>query len=230
MKSSSWYRIIVCGVGGQGVLLTSRILCDAAVRAGVPVVSGEIRNMAQRGGAVHATVVLGGARSTLVPRGGADAVVAFEPMEAARLIDYMSDKTLAIVNNRPVVPFTLSVRGLPYPPLQSLLSTVRERCGSLSTFDATAAAIECGSIRVLNMVMLGALGAVPHIPIDSRMVEKVIEESTPGATRARNLAAFRAGTDLARADRHRGAAGAPNARSSDSHAGAHVLPTRRRSQ
>lgn len=192
MKKSDWFRVVVCGVGGQGVLLASRVLCEAAMRSGISVVSGEIRNMAQRGGAVNATVVIGGARSTIVPKGGADVVLAFEPMEAVRMSDYVGKETLAIVNTHPIVPFTLSVRGKPYPPLADVLSSVRGRCGVLETIDGTAIALKTGSVRVLNMVMLGALAARSALPIDSKTIEEVITEGSPAPMVEMNLAAFRA--------------------------------------
>lgn len=175
------------------MLLASRILCHAAMRLGVPVVSGEIRNMSQRGGAVHATVALGGARSTLIPKGRADTVLAFEPMEAVRAVAYMGPQTTAIVNERPVVPFTLSVRGLPYPPLESLLSRVRERCGTLTTLDASRVALDVGDLRALNMVMLGALSACDGFPLEGATIEQVIADGSREPFAPTNVDAYRAG-------------------------------------
>jgi indolepyruvate ferredoxin oxidoreductase beta subunit len=195
-KKTPWFRLAVCGVGGQGVLLASRILCEAAMRSDLPVVSGEIRNMAQRGGTVNATVILGGARSTVVPKGGADAVLAFEPMEAARLTGFMSPKTLVITNTHPVVPFTLSVQDKPYPPLEELLASVRRSCGNLITLDATKTAVEKGSPRALNMVMLGALAARGSLPIETDIIEEIITESSPKKLAEMNLAAFRAEAEM----------------------------------
>ena len=188
-----WFRIVVCGVGGQGVLLTSRILCEAAKRAGLPVVSGEIRNMAQRGGAVLATVVLGGARSTVVPKGRADVVLGLEPMETARAAAFMGNQTLVITNTHPIVPFTLSVQGRPYPPLSRLLSSIQQRCGGLFSLDATNVAVEQGSIRVLNTVMLGVLAGRSLVPIDKEVVEKTVADESPKAHSQLNVEAFRAG-------------------------------------
>lgn len=193
MTKPDWFRIVVCGVGGQGVLLISRILCDAAMRADLPVVSGEIRNMAQRGGAVLATVVIGGARSTAVPQGGADVVLGLEPMEAARVTRFMSERTLVIANTHPIVPFTLSVRGHPYPPLPRLLSAIEQKCGELFTLDATQVAVDAGSIRVLNTVMLGALAGRSSLSIDHKLLEETIAEESPTAHVQMNINAFRAG-------------------------------------
>ena len=156
------------------MLLASRVLCEAAMVTDLPVVSGEVRNMAQRGGTVIATVALGGARSTIIPKGRADAVLGFEPMETARMTGYIGPETLVVTNVRPVVPFTLSVQGKPYPRLESLLAPVRETCGKLVTLDATKTAVDLGSARVLNMVMLGALAAHSGIPIESAVIEKII--------------------------------------------------------
>jgi indolepyruvate ferredoxin oxidoreductase beta subunit len=193
MTQPDWFRIVVCGVGGQGVLLVSRILCDAAMRADLPVVSGEIRNMAQRGGAVLATVVIGGARSTVVPNGGADVVLGLEPMEAARVTRFMSERTMVITNTHPVVPFTLSVQGRPYPPLPRLLSAIEQKCGTLYTLDATQLAVDAGSIRVLNTVMLGALAGSSSLSIDHKVLEETIAEESPSAHVQMNMDAFRAG-------------------------------------
>ena len=189
--------MVVCGVGGQGVLLASRVLCEAAMITDLPVVSGEVRNMAQRGGTVIATVALGGARSTILPRGGADVVLGFEPMETARMMEYIGPGTLVITNTRPVVPFTLSVQGKPYPPLESLLAPVREACKKLVTLDATTTAVKLGSARVLNTVMLGALAAHSSLPIESAVIEKIIAENSPEKLVKINVAAFRAGAQTA---------------------------------
>jgi indolepyruvate ferredoxin oxidoreductase beta subunit len=197
MTQPNWFRIVVCGVGGQGVLLISRILCEAAMRARLPVVSGEIRNMAQRGGAVQATVVIGGARSTVVPDGGAEVVLGLEPMETARVSRFMGARTLVITNTRPVVPFTLSVQGRAYPPLSDLLSPIRQRTGELFTLDATRVAEKTGSIRVLNTVMLGVLAGRSSIPIDKQVIERTIAEESPPALVRLNVEAFRAGVECA---------------------------------
>jgi indolepyruvate ferredoxin oxidoreductase beta subunit len=193
MKELQWFRIVVCGVGGQGVLLTSRILCEAAMNAGLPVVSGEIRNMAQRGGAVVATVVVGGAHSTVMPKGRADVVLGLEPMETARASRFMGEQTLVITNTHPIVPFTLSVQGRPYPPLPRLLSPIEQRCGELFTLDATSVAVEKGSVRVLNTVMLGALAGRSSIPIDKEVIEQTVADESPEALTQLNIDAFRAG-------------------------------------
>jgi indolepyruvate ferredoxin oxidoreductase beta subunit len=197
MNQPNWFRIVVCGVGGQGVLLISRILCEAAMRANLPVVSGEIRNMAQRGGAVQATVVIGGARSTVVPDGGAEVVLGLEPMETARVSRYMGERTLVISNTHPVAPFTLSVQGRAYPPLSDLLSPIRQRVGELITLDATRVAEKTGSIRVLNTVMLGVLAGRSSIPVDREVIERTIAEESPPALARLNIEAFRAGVECA---------------------------------
>jgi indolepyruvate ferredoxin oxidoreductase beta subunit len=153
--------------------------------------------MAQRGGAVLATVVIGGARSTVVPKGGAEVVLGLEPMETARVSRYMGKQTLVITNTHPVVPFTLSVQGRPYPPLSQLLSPIGEKCGKLFTVDATRVAVDAGSIRVLNMVMLGVLAGRASIPIDREVIEKTIAEESPQALVQLNVDAFRAGVECA---------------------------------
>ena len=188
--------MLLAGVGGQGVLLTSRVLCEGAMRAGLQVVSGEIRDMAQRGGAVSATVVTGGARSPVIPLGEADVVVGFEPMETARAARYIGKNTLVITNTHPVMPLTLSVRGRAYPHIDPLLSQIRAACGELIMIDATRTALEKGSLRSLNMVMLGAMAARSDLPIENDVLAGIVSEGSPAGFREINLHAFEAGANL----------------------------------
>ncbi len=109
----------------------------------------------------------------------------------------MSERTLVITNTHPIVPFTLSVQGRPYPPLPKLLSTIEQRCGELFTLDATQLAVDTGSIRVLNTVMLGALAGRSLLSIDHEVLEKTIAEASPSAHVQMNMKAFRAGVACA---------------------------------
>lgn len=171
---SGWRRILLVGVGGQGVLSAGRWLGDAAVAAGIEAVIGQLHGMSQRGGSVQASVVLGGARSCEIPAGMADALVALEPMEATRALSRVSKKTAAIVNTRPRLPGSLQSAGRPYPPLSSLLGPLGEAAGSLVTVDATTLAEQAGSPRCLNVVMLGMLAGAGLLPFPAEPLLEVI--------------------------------------------------------
>jgi indolepyruvate ferredoxin oxidoreductase beta subunit len=169
-----WRRILFAGVGGQGVLSAGRWLGDAAHACGLPMVVGQIHGLSQRGGAVHSSVAIGGARDPEIPDGMADLLVALEPMEGTRALPKVSKQTAAVVNTRPILPTSLQSAQRPYPPLAALLDPLREATGSLVAVDATALAESAGSARSLNVVMLGMLAGLDLLPFEGRRVLEVI--------------------------------------------------------
>ena len=188
-------RILLTGIGGQGVLSAGRWIGDAAAMHGIPVIVGQVHGLSQRGGPVQAPVALGGARSWDIPDGRADLLVAFEPMEATRALRKVSKRTTAIVNTRPIVPGSLQSAGRPYPPLTSLLGPVEEAAGSITAIDATALAEAAGSHRSLNVVMLGMLAGTGFLPFPGeRLVEAILDGAIPALAEI-NRAAFRLGQD-----------------------------------
>ena len=190
---SEWRRILFAGVGGQGVLSAGRWAGEAADACGVPVVVGQVHGLSQRGGSVQASVALGGARSPEIPEGMADVVVALEPMEGARALSRVSKRTVAIVNTRPVLPGSLQSAGRPYPPLSSLLGPIDEAARSLVSLDATSLAEKAGSLRSLNVVMLGMLAGSGLLPFPGeRILDMILAAGLPAFAEL-NGEAFRLG-------------------------------------
>ena len=167
-------RILLTGVGGQGVLSAGRWLGEAAEAAGLPMIVSEAHGLSQRGGSVQCAVAIGGLRAPEIPDGMADVLVALEPMEAARALQKVSKRTTAIVNTRPILPSSLQSAGRPYPPLASLLEPLEEAAGSFRATDATSLAAEAGSHRSLNVVMLGMLAAADVLPFPADRLLDVI--------------------------------------------------------
>ena len=192
---SEWRRILLVGVGGQGVLSAGRWIGDAATACGVPVVVGQIHGLSQRGGSVQAPIALGGARSWEIPDGSADALVALEPMEGARALNKVSSRTTVIVNTRPIVPISLQSAGRLYPPLTSLLGPLEEAAGSFTAMDATSLAAAAGSHRALNVVMLGMLAASNLLPFPGeRLLDVLSGAGIPGLAEV-DRDAFRMGEE-----------------------------------
>ncbi len=102
-------RIFFTGVGGQGTLLATRMVGEAALAEGLPVTMSEIHGMAQRGGVVESSVVIGKVFSPTIPDGEADILMAFEPLEALRAIPKCHAGSLIIASTAPIVPFTVAV-------------------------------------------------------------------------------------------------------------------------
>ena len=185
----SW-RIFFSGVGGQGTLLATRVLGEAALVADIPVVVSEIHGMAQRGGVVESAVVMGEVQSPVISDGEVDILMAFEPLEALRAARKCSASSLVICNTSPVAPFSVSSGRDQYPDVNSMMQAISHLVGNLIAYDARALAREAGSELSVNMVMLGTLMRHAKMPFDEKVVKKVLNTRTKKAFLDINLKAF----------------------------------------
>ena len=185
----SW-RIFFTGVGGQGTLLATRVLGEAALVANIPVVVSEIHGMAQRGGVVESAVVMGKVRSPVISDGEVDILMAFEPLEALRAARKCSARSLVICNTSPVAPFSVSSGRDQYPEVPGMMQEISHMVSNLIAYDARALAREAGSELSVNMVMLGTLMRHAKMPFDEKVVKKVINTRTKKAFLDINLKAF----------------------------------------
>ena len=183
-------RLIIVAVGGQGNLLASKVLGEAALAAGVPIRMSEIHGMAQRGGVVESAVVVGQAGSSLISDGEADILVGFEPSETLRALGKCHRDTVVITNLAPLPPFTVAIGRGVYPDLDRLQALIREKTRQLIAFDAVALAKEAGNVMALNMVLLGALIQTGLLPITADQVQAAIRTKTKADLAAVNLKAF----------------------------------------
>lgn len=195
-------KIYLIGVGGQGSLTAAKLLGETALRSGVEAVVSEVHGMAQRGGVVETAVLLGGPRSPIIGRGGADVLLAFEPLEALRAIhpfQKVSPRSWVITNTHPIRPITVSLRLGVYPDLEAAFTAITGRVGHFLKLDAAALAQEAGSPLALNMVMLGALAGIELLPFPAGALEERIKEFAPRWAGV-NLRAFALGREaIARA-------------------------------
>ena len=152
-------RIVFVGVGGQGNLLASRLLGEAALASKVQVQVSEVHGMAQRGGVVESAVVMGRAVSPIVSSGEADVIVGFEPMETLRALNKANAKTLVITSTAKLPPFTVAIGQGSYPGVEKTLELIRAKVKKLIAFDALKEAQAAGNPLGVNIVLLGALCA-----------------------------------------------------------------------
>lgn len=190
-------RIIIVAVGGQGNLLASKVLGEAALLANIPIRMSEIHGMAQRGGVVESAVVFGEADSTIISDGEADVLMGFEPSETLRALNKCNAKTLVITNLSPIMPFTVNIGKGVYPNLKQLQDLIRKKTGKLIAFNATNIAKEVGSIMAVNMVLLGALIQTGTVPLTADHVKTIIRSKTKKAFSDINLKAFELGFSAA---------------------------------
>ena len=186
-------RIVIVGVGGQGNVLASKLIGEAALASGVPVVMSETHGMAQRGGVVESTVVLGGALSPAISDGCGDVLLAFEPMEAVRALRRVRPDALAIASTSPLMPFIPGRKGVTYPEVDALLDSLRRKAGRVVAFDGRREAVAAGNALGLNMVMLGALYGAASLPLTPDAQRDAIRRGGKPAFAEANLACFERG-------------------------------------
>lgn len=149
-------NVLICGVGGQGTVLAAKVLSQAALSKGKPVLSAETIGMAQRGGSVTSHVRIGkNAFSPLIPTGRADIIIAFEAAEAVRNIAFLKKGGTVVVNKKIVQPTTASILGKSFDA-QTMLDYLDALKAKVICVDAEKISASLGSSKAVNMILLGA--------------------------------------------------------------------------
>jgi indolepyruvate ferredoxin oxidoreductase, beta subunit len=190
-------RLIITAVGGQGNLLASKVLGEAALLSKIPVRMSEIHGMAQRGGVVESAIIFGEAYSTIISDGEADLLVGFEPAETLRALGKCNRETVVITNLAPTPPFTVAIGKGSYPELDTIQELIRAKTARLIAFDAVACAKEAGNVMSVNIVLLGALIQTGVLPISADAIQTTIRTKTKAAFVDVNLKAFDLGMQAA---------------------------------
>jgi len=186
--------ILIAGVGGQGTLLTSRVLGAAAVKAGYDVKVSEVHGMAQRGGSVVTYVKIGeNVSSPVIEKGEADILLCFEKLEALRWLEYAKKDCMVIINDQRIDPMPVIIGKEKYP--DDIISKIKSARQNVYIIDALKIAKELGNIKVLNIVMVGFLAKKTDIQKET-WYEAIRENVKPKFTEL-NLKAFDAGYKMA---------------------------------
>lgn len=192
-------NVILAGVGGNGVVLISRILAKAASVDGFGIRLGEKHGLAQRGGTVVSHLRLCGKNEkigVIIPKGCGDVLLGFEPLEALRVLGLMKPKGCAIVNCEARRSVSDIIGLTSYPEIDEVFGLLG-RALTLRKIDACPIAEKAAGHRsAMNMVMLGALSASGVLPIRKETLEEALAGNVPRGTEAPNSAAFRAGCAL----------------------------------
>lgn len=148
-------NVVICGVGGQGIILASNVFCSTAFLEGHDVKKSEVHGMAQRGGSVITHVRFGKkVYSPLIEEGTGDFILAFEKLEALRYIHYLKKGGRVLVNDREIPPMSVLVGTASYP---KNIEKKLKKHGTTYFIDAATIALELGNIRVVNIILLGVL-------------------------------------------------------------------------
>ncbi len=188
MKKS--INIMIVGVGGQGTLLASRLLGAVMIAEGMDVKVSEVHGMSQRGGSVVTYVKAGqSVASPVIEKGEADLILAFEQLEAARWLPYLKKGGKIVVNTQKMDPMPVITGAAVYP--EGILEKLMESDAVVTPVDALPLAVEAGSAKAVNVVLIGVLAA--HMDFKKEVWLKAIEQTVPEKFIDMNLKAFDAG-------------------------------------
>jgi indolepyruvate ferredoxin oxidoreductase beta subunit len=187
------FNVIIGGVGGQGNVLASQILGEILVSQGYVITIGETYGASQRGGAVmsHLRISRKDQFSPLIPEGQCDLLVALEPVEGLRILDfYGNPKVMTLLNTRTIHPIDVISGDATYPEVSRVISKIKDLSRRVWTLNATEIALEMGDPIFSNIVMLGALCAMDVLPINREGFESIIKDLLPSRRLDENMKAF----------------------------------------
>jgi indolepyruvate ferredoxin oxidoreductase, beta subunit len=198
MTSIKEYNIVLCGVGGQGTILASKILAKTAIRKGINCRVGETHGMSQRGGSVVSHFRMGDeVHGAITPLVHGQVMLAFEPVESLRYVSFMKANGTIVLNTHPIVPTSVNAGLASYPNVDNIKTTLENYPLRVIGFDATEIASDLGSVIALNMVILGASARLEGFPFQADEMIKSIEELVKPQFLDLNVKAFNAGYEKA---------------------------------
>ena len=188
--------ILICGVGGQGTVLASKLIASAAMAEGNTVHSAETIGMAQRGGSVTSHCRIGDhAFSPLIPEGKADIILAFEPAEAVRNLKYLKEDGLVIVNTQAVKPITETLENTGYDGTD-MIEYLKSKCKVCIAVDSEEVCAPLGSSKFFNIAILGVVAGSGRLGIKDTSIIHEIETKVKERFIEVNKKAFSVGLQI----------------------------------
>jgi len=183
-------NILICGVGGQGVLLAGDIIAETAIACGFDAKKSEVHGMAQRGGSVVSHVRYGEkVNSPLIRESEADVILSFEEMETARYLQFLKSDGCLIINKQQVMPMSVATGQADYP--LDIVEKIKQQVKDTILCPGIELAEKVGSAKAVNTVLLGALAQ--KLELDKAKWQEVISRRVPAKTVELNKKAFDSG-------------------------------------
>lgn len=190
-------NILLAGVGGQGTVLASKLLAQAAMEQGWKARTAETIGMAQRGGCVVSHVRIGDdVYSPLIPHGTADVILGFEPAEAVRCLPYLKHGGTVVAAKKAMKPVTASLSGVDYES-ESMLDFLKRHTGRVIIVDTEEICAQCGSAKVLNVALLGAAIGSGALAFSLEQMQQTIRQRVPERYLVMNQKALSLGAQTA---------------------------------
>ena len=189
------FNCVSVGVGGQGVISATQIMASAALKASYQVRTAETHGMAQRGGSVSGYLRFGvRVYGPLIPLGGADVLLSFEPSETLRILGYAKPSTRIFINKTIIKPIIVyQDKKILYPALDQIELALKKVTPYVYFIDADSLAQHAGNIRTTNVIMLGVLSGSNSLPLPQTCLEEAILEPIPKKAIDVNKIAFQLG-------------------------------------
>ena len=192
MKSNNVKSMLLAGVGGQGVLRASDIICQALLEAGFDTKKSEVHGMAQRGGCVTSHVRYGQkVYSPLARKGDVQILLSFEKVETLRYLDFLNPSGIIIMNEEEVYPPAVNLGIMKYPT--DILQQLKGSFKDVLVVNAPVLALQAGNLKAVNTVMLGVVSR--FLDVSESIWENVLRKSFPEKLIGINVEAFRLGKE-----------------------------------
>jgi len=188
-------NFLIAGVGGQGTILASDIMAEVGILAGYDVKKTDVLGLAIRGGSVISHIRWGEkVDAPMSMRGKVDYLLAFEPIEALRQIEFLNRESTIVFNEYKISPVTVSSGLATYPADDVIEQALKDSAKNIYSINATNNAVEIGSVKTMNVILLGAL--TPFLDTNMEIWEKAIKKFVPEKFKEINLKAFHTGREM----------------------------------
>lgn len=183
-------KILVAGVGGQGVVFLTNLIVKAAMLADIPVATSEIHGLAQRGGSVTAGITLGEHTYGFLEKGGVDILVGLEPLEAQRCVTYLNKNSIAVIDENRILPYSVNSGNAAYPDIKMFVDYLKQ---NISKVIYNEEILEGFNSVQRNLYVLGRACNETDFPIPATFIEKGINEVVKDEVEKKSMDAFRLG-------------------------------------
>ena len=183
-------KILVAGVGGQGVVFLTNLIVKAALLAELPVATSEIHGLAQRGGSVSAGITIGANTYGFIEEGGVDLLIGLEPLEAQRCASFLNINSCAVISSSRILPHSVNSGYRSYPDIEKFIQFLEQNIEKVIYTTETPKGIKA---ILVNLYLLGRACKETHLPIKPQFIEKAIEELAREGFVEKSLEAFKQG-------------------------------------
>jgi len=192
-------KILVAGVGGQGVVFLTNLLVKAAMFADIAVATSEIHGLSQRGGSVTAGITLGANTYGFLEKGGIDYLIGLEPLEAQRCAAYLSKRSCAVISNSRILPYSVNSGHTHYPDIEKFVHFLNKNIDQV--IYVTEIPDHYKTI-LKNLYVLGRISSETNFPIRATFIEKAIVELTREELGTKSLEAYKMGLNHSKLSKH----------------------------